>query len=155
MVSGIWMRRGQAPHLTHPPPPLPPFALSWWGARLCGRVVGPLWRWWCESVCAHFKHVGRAKPSLVAPTVVRKVLTWCLPSLICGPCTGFTVPRVQNKHVSSTHPETKRNLHHVSEYPLGLLIHSHCALFTASHSLHLPDNVLQHKYQDRECFYVI
>lgn len=62
----------------------------------------------------------------------------------------FTITRVQNKHVSSTHPETAGNLHHVSEYPLGPLIDFYCVLSTASRSLHSP--VLQQRSQDGECF---
>lgn len=73
-------------------------------------------------------------------------------SLKPGLCAAFTVPQVQNKHVSSTHPETKSNLHHVSEYPLGLLIASHCALSSASGLLHSPDSIMPHRSKDGECF---
>lgn len=140
------MRQEQAPHLK---PPLPSPLVRCQALLQGGGSPLKVMVW--ERVCM-FGMLAGASVSLLAATVVRTVLTWCLRSLKSGPCAGFTVPRVQNKHVSSTHPETKSNLHHVSEYPLGLLIESYSALSTASRSLHSPDRALKQTSQEGERF---
>lgn len=140
------MKPGQAPHLK---PSLPSLLARCQAPQQGGG--SPLKATVWECVCALWAvGVGGGEPSLVAPTVVRRALTWCLPSLKSGPYAVLTVTQLQNKHVSSTHPETTGNLHHVSEYPLGPLIDFYCVSTTASRSLHSPDSSLWEKSQDRE-----
>lgn len=100
--------------------------LRWRGARLCSRLVGPLRRQRCESVCA-LQAASVGEPSLVAPSVVRRALTWCLPSLEVWGLTLCFSAQLQNKHGSSAFPETTGNLRHVPEYPLiGRYCFIHC-----------------------------
>lgn len=108
------------PGSTQPPLPSP---LAWCQAqqpKAAGWRVGAegdgVWARASVRVCERYEHVGGGETSLVAPIVVRSRLTWCLPSLMCETCPVFPVTQLQNKHVSSTHPETTGNLGHVSEY---------------------------------------
>ena len=93
----------------------PPFPLRWRGARLCYRVVGPLWRWWCESVCAlracwwgrafvSGSHCGEESSDVMSP--VSEVWAFVL-------CSLSLASKIKTSIVSFTHPETMGNLCHV------------------------------------------
>lgn len=114
----------------------PGSAAGWWVPSEGDGVCALRACWWGRAFVSG-SHCGEESSDVMSP--VSEAWAFAL---------VFTVTQLQNKHVSSPHPETTGNLHHVSEYPLGPLIDFYCVLSTASRSL--PSLVLQQRSQDWE-----